>query len=619
MARPTRFTWGSSPTTQEKLSFRERLRLTFDVRLALRLAWESAPKHLLSIGPLKIVGGLLPLASLYLTKLVVDALSVALSSPHPVEHFARVVFLIIAAGAVGILGSVLGGISGLIGQAQGMLVGDHVQSLIQQKSLDLDLEFYEDPQYYDTLQRARQDGGNLPVRIVQNITSLAQGVVNLIAMLGLLLSFSPLMVGVLVIAAIPSVIVKLKYTDIRYQWQRDRTERNRLLGSYDGMISGSYFAKEVRLYDLGALLRERWMRLRKELRGESIELARRQTMTGFVAQTAGAAIVFVGVLFMARNALVGGITLGSLAMYYQAFQRGLSTLRSLMMEVADLYEGNLFLTNLQEFFRQERRVTEPANPRPIARPIREGIRFESVSFRYPRCEKLVLRDVSLKLAPDEVVAIVGENGSGKTTMMKLLCRLYNPTEGRILLDGHDLREYASRDLRREIGVIFQDFAKYPVTARENIWIGDLTKDPSSDAIEAAARLAGIHHDLAKLPKGYDTLLARWFTDGEELSIGQWQKIALARAFLRDSQIIVLDEPTSSMDARSEYEVFLHFRELLKGRSAIIVSHRFSTVRLADRIYVVEEGRVIEEGSHETLVARDGVYAKMYSLQAAAFR
>ncbi|MBN1423633.1 ABC transporter ATP-binding protein [Candidatus Fermentibacteria bacterium] len=620
MARPIDFKWGRPRTAApEKLSPRERLRLTFDVRLPLRLAWESAPKHLVSIAPLKVIQGVLPLASLYLMKVIIDAFTFAVSSGDPMSQLPRVVFYIVIAGLVGALGTVLGGISGLIGEAQGMIVGDHVQGLIQDKCLDLDLEFFEDPDYYDTLQRARQEGGSRPVRTVQNLTALVEGVVNLVAMMGLLLSFSPFMGAVMFIAAIPSVFMRLKYTDIRYRWQRERTERNRMVGAYDALMSGLGHAKEVRLYQLGGLLQDRWLELRRSLRGEYLDLARQRTVAGFWAQMAGALIVFGGVVLIARGALLGAITVGSMVMYYQAFQRGLSTLRSLMMGLADLYEGNLFLTNLQEFFQQTRRISEPALPKPIARPITSGIRFEGVSFRYPRCEKLVLKDIDMTLAPGEVVAVVGENGSGKTTMMKLLCRLYDPENGRILLDGVDLREYSTLAVRREIGVIFQDFARYPVTARENIWFGDLTKEVDGADIEEAARRAGIHDTITGLPKGYDTLLGRWFKGGEELSIGQWQKIALARAFLRDSQIIVLDEPTSSMDARSEYEVFVHFRQLLKGRSAIIVSHRFSTVRLADRIYVVEEGRVIEHGSHEDLVRADGVYAKMYALQAAAFR
>lgn len=601
------------------LPLAQRIRLAVDLRLPLRLAWESAPRHLVAMVPLRILSGLLPLAGVFLTKRVVDALSQALASPHPAASFPQVVVLVVAAGALAAVGMVVGGIAGLVNQAQSMLVADHVQNLIHAKCLQLDLEHYEDPSYYDTLQRARQEGFSVPVRIVQNLTSLAQGVVNLGAMLGVLISFSPFLVLVLALAAVPSVATKLCFAEIRYRWQRDRTEKQRLLSSLDAMITGSHYAKEIRLFHLGNLLRSRWRELRGSLRRETMQLAARQTKAGFLAQALGAAVVFLAVLFVVRGSLSRGLSLGSLVMYYQAFQRGLSSLKSLMMDVADLYEGNLFLTNLQEFLQQTPTVPDPPRPVPLPAPLRGHVRFEHVSFGYPRSEALALHDVCLEVRPGEVVALVGENGSGKTTIIKLLCRLYDPSAGRIVLDGFDLRDFAVGELRRHVSVIFQDFAHYPFSARENIWVGDVGLDPCDEAIPRAAMAAGIHEALTRLPQGYETLLARWLTGGQELSIGQWQRLALARAFLRDAPLVVLDEPTSALDARAEYEIFTHLKGLLRGRSAILVSHRFSTVRLADRIYVLRAGRIVEQGTHHELLAQGGLYATMFTLQASAFR
>jgi ATP-binding cassette subfamily B protein len=491
--------------------------------------------------------------------------------------------------------------------------------VIQTRALELDLAHYENATYYDIMHRAKREGAGRPAMILSSLTGLVQNTIGLLAILGLIVSFSPVMAIALFFAATPVVVVKLAYSERMYKWQRERTNTERLVAFYDWMISGIRFAKEIRLFQLGDLFRSRYGRLRVQLRRERLDLARKQTVAELVAQTAGTATVFAAFAAIARGAVVGKLTVGAVVMYYQAFQRGLSQLRQILVSLAGLYEGNLFLSNLYEFLEQKPQVVDPESPRPVPRPMVSGIEFHGVHFRYENNNHEVLTDACLRIAPGEVIALVGENGSGKTTLIKLMCRLYDPTHGAITLDGRDIREYAATELRAQMGVIFQDFAQYPVSARENIWFGDVIRDPRDPAIEHAARKSGIHDTLLELPKGYDSTLGKWLEEGEELSFGQWQKIALARAFLRDAQLIVLDEPTSSLDARSEYEIFCRFRDLLEGRSAILVSHRFSTVRLADRIYVLEHGRVTEAGSHAELVARGGTYARMYELQAAAYR
>jgi ATP-binding cassette, subfamily B, bacterial len=310
---------------------------------------------------------------------------------------------------------------------------------------------------------------------------------------------------------------------------------------------------------------------------------------------------------------------GDLVMYYQAFQRVQGFLQGILSSLTGLYADNLFLSNLYEFLDLKRTVAEPAVARPVPQPMRVGIVFDHVSFQYPGGTRKAIEDVSLVIRPGEVVALVGENGSGKTTLIKLLCRLYDPTGGSITLDGIDLRQFETHALRREIAIIFQNYAHYHLSAEENIWLGNASLPPDRERVAAAARRSGADEVIRGLPRGYDTILGKRFADGEELSVGEWQKVALARAFMRDAQILVLDEPTSSMDAKAEYEVFQNFRKLVAGRSAILISHRFSTVRMADRIHVLQHGRVIEGGSHDELIRAGGTYARLFEMQARHYR
>jgi ATP-binding cassette subfamily B protein len=306
-------------------------------------------------------------------------------------------------------------------------------------------------------------------------------------------------------------------------------------------------------------------------------------------------------------------------MYYQAFQRGQDALREVLNSLAGLYEDNLFLFNLQEFLESKPKVIEPSHPQPIPQLKQKGIQFHHVSFQYPSSNRKGLEDISLTIQPGEVVALVGENGAGKTTLIKLLCRLYDPTAGTITFEGVDLKDLATDDLRRQISIVFQDYAKYHLTANENIWLGNIDLPPHDEHIEKAARKAGADDVIKSLPKGYETMLGNWFEDGEELSIGQWQKIALARAFLRDAQIIVLDEPTSALDPKAEAQVFEKFRQLLEGQSAILISHRLSTIKMADRIYLLEHGTITESGTHQELMQLGGTYAHLFETQAQHYR
>jgi ATP-binding cassette subfamily B protein len=568
---------------------------------------------------LLVVQGALPLLSLYLMKLVVDAVVTGLAASDQGAAFGQVALLIGLTGGVTLLGALSRSIAGLVSEAQAQVVTDHVQDVLHAKSIEVDLEYYENPQYYDTLHRAQREAPFRPTRILNGLLQVGQSAISLLAVAGLLFSLHWAVTAILFAAVIPGVLVRLRYSGEMYRWQRERTPAERRAWYLNWMLTGDTHAKEIRLFDLGSLFMERFRALRQRLRRERLQIATKRSLAELVTQASTTLAVFGSYAFIAYRTVQGAITLGDLVMYYQAFQRGQAYLQGLLQSVAGLYEDNLFLSSLYEFLDLKRKVGDPSRPKPVPRPMQTGIVFDHVHFQYPGGARNVLEDINLTIRPGEVVALVGENGSGKTTLIKLLCRLYDPTGGIISLDGTDLRQFQVAALRREISVIFQDYAHYNLTARENIWFGNIDLPPDQERIVGAARHAGADGVITGLPHGYETILGKWFEDGEELSVGEWQKVALARAFVRDAQVIVLDEPTSAMDARAEYEVFTRFRELAEGRTTILISHRFSTVRMADRICVLEGGTIVESGTHDELVQRGARYAHLFETQARYYR
>lgn len=592
---------------------------TLQLGRALRFVWQSAKGWTIANGVLLVMQGVLPLLPLYLMKLMVDAVTAGLAAPDKEAAFRHVVFLVVLMGGVTLLAALTRSIAGLVSQGQSLAVTDHMNEVLHAKSIEVDLEYYESAQYYDTLHRAQGDAPFRPTSIVNGLVQIGQNGISLLAMAGLLFSFHWIIAAILFIAVIPGIAVRLRYAGKMYHWQREQASTERQAGYLNWMLTGSNYAKEIRLFDLGPLFMDRFRDLRKKLRRGRLGIMARRSVAELVTQTSVNVAIYGSYAFIAYRAVQGTITLGDLVMYYQAFQRGQGFLQMLLGSLAGLYEDNLFLSNLYEFLDLKRKVIEPVHGRPIPQPMQTGIVFNHVSFQYPTGTKNVLEDISLIIKPGEVVALVGENGSGKTTLIKLLCRLYDPTEGTISLDGMDLRQFETAALRREITVIFQDYAHYHLTARENIWLGNTALPPDHERVIAAARRSGADDVINVLPHGYETVLGKWFEDGEELSIGEWQKVALARAFLRDAQIIVLDEPTSSMDAKAEYAVFQNYRQLASGRTSILISHRFSTVRMADRIYVLRDGRIIEGGTHEELIRVGGTYAHLFETQAQHYR
>jgi ATP-binding cassette subfamily B protein len=554
-------------------------------------------------------------------KLIVDNVAFSVTAPDKVSVFWDVGLLIVLAAGVALFGALCQLMSGLVHEAQALAVTDHMYDILHGKSIQVDLAYYENPRYFDTLHRAQQEGPYRPATILNALVRLGHNGIALAAMAGLLLAFHWGVAVILFAAAIPGVLVRLKYSEKLYRWQRERTSTDRKASYLNWLLTGDIHAKEIRVFDLGPLLIDRFSDLRKKLRSEKLEITRKKSVADLFAQASATVAVFGSFGFIAYRTVQGVITLGDMVMYFGAFQRGLGYLREMLGGLADVYENNLFLSDLYEFLDLEPRVKDPVHPRPVPKPIKKGVVFDHVSFQYPtgNGHSKVLEDVSFSIPPGEVVALVGENGSGKTSLIKLLCRLYDPLKGKITLDGTDIREFNTASLQREVSVIFQDYAKYYLTARENIWLGNIDLLPKDERVAAAAHQADAKTFIEQLPKGYETVLGRWFDDGQELSVGEWQKVALGRAFLRDAQIIVLDEPTSSLDPKAEYKVFRRMRDLLNGRTAILISHRFSTVRMADRIFVLDGGKVVEQGTHEALIGEGGRYAKLFEKQSQHYK
>ena len=598
----------------QSVSTRKKIVEILRIDRALRLVWQAGKGWTVGSFGVLMVQGLLPLLALYLMKLIVDAVSMAITEPDKTAAMHSIFLLIGMAGAVALVTVFFQQVAGWIHEAQSLCVTDHVFDLLHEKSVSVDLEYYENPEYLDTLHRAQQEGPFRPTQILEGLTRVGQSGISLVAIAGLLFVFHWSIPIILLAAAVPGVLVRIRYSGKMYQWQKHHTQTERKSRYYNWMLTGDAHAKEIRLFGLAEVFIQRFSRLRHILRKEKIAMVKQRSVADLFAQFLATLLVFATFGVIAKRAVTGGITLGDMVMFFGAFQRGLGNMKDLLGGLADLYNDSLFLTNLYAFLDLTPKVTPSPEPVLVPIPIKQGIEFRNVWFRYPSGRQDVLKDISFTMDPGEVVALVGDNGSGKTTLIKLLCRLYDPTSGSIRIDNTDLKELDKASLQSQLSVIFQDYVKYFLPARENIWFGNVDCSQDSDHIMDAARKADAHEMITELPDGYDTMLGKWFEKGEELSMGQWQKIALARAFFRNAQVIILDEPASSLDVKTEYDIFNQFYRLIQGKSAILISHRLSTVRMADRILLLKHGRIAEQGSHEALMRMDGAYAELFRIQ-----
>ena len=547
-------------------------------------------------------------------KRLIDTLTLGVSGATP-DTFQAALLWIGLIGLVSLLGDGCSALSKLTQTVQTEAVSDRVHSLLHTKSIQVDLQYYENTDYYNTLHRAQEQATYRPQMVLASLLQVGQSGLSLLGILALLSSLNWMVPLLLSIATIPGILMRVRYTGKAYGRVSSWTESERQSDYFHTLLTTEPHAKEIRLFNLGSLFSQWFQTLRTKIRREKIYLATQQSRIDLITNGSATLAVCVAGGITAHQTIQGAITLGGFVMYYQAFGRGQGFLRELLTNLIGLYENSLFLQDFYQFLDLKPTIVEPEDPKPLSPSWETGIRLENVSFNYAHSQRSVLKNINLTIEPGEVVAIVGANGAGKTTLIKLLCRLYQPTMGTITLDGVDLGDYSMTELRRQISVLFQDYIHYQLTVKENIWLGDIEVEPDSERIWAAAHKAGAHPTIDRLPHGLDTRLGNWFEQGEELSIGQWQKIALARTFLRDARLVILDEPTSALDPQAEAEVFARFRQLVRGRTAIIISHRLSTIKMVDRILVLSDGQLAESGSHEELMQQQGLYARLFTTQA----
>jgi len=589
-------------------------------RRALELVWTTSRPLTITLALLTLLAGALPAAVAYIGALIVDSVvgAIRIHEASGVANYTEVLrYVGLEALIVALLAAAQRGIS----LCQSLLraqLGQRVNVMILEKALTLELRHFEDSEFYDKLTRARREASSRPLSLVMRTFGLVQNAVSLISYAVLLIKFSPWAVLVLLLAGLPAFIAEAKFSGDAFRLFRWRSPETRMQLYLETVLAREDHAKEVKLFELGPLLLRRYRSIFDKLYAADRDLTIRRDSWGFAMGLVSTAALYGGYAWIAIETVTGGITLGAMTMYLMLFRQGQAAVSASLSAIGGMYEDNLYLSTLYEYLEQP--VTPATGEIQKGPQPDDGVRFENVSFTYPGAEKPALQEVTLHIRPGESLALVGENGSGKTTLIKLLTRLYQPTSGRILLEGKDLNEWDEVTLRRRIGVIFQDFARYQLLVGENIGAGDVREFANEGRWHEAAEKGMATPFVSELPAGFHTQLGRWFNDGRELSGGQWQKIALSRAFMRsEADILVLDEPTAAMDAGAEATVFEHFRSLTSERIAILISHRFSTVRMADQIAVLEEGRIVEHGSHAQLLSNGGRYAKLFELQARGYR
>ncbi len=610
----------------ERPTWRQRLEALSNVPPLIKMVWETHRGYAAAIVVLRALRAVVPLAVLWIGKLIIDGVvgAVQTHAAGQTVDWSHLVRLVLIELAIAVFGEGLARGNALVESLLGDLFSNGVSVRLMEHAATLDLRQFEDPKFYDHLERARRQTVGR-IGLIALLLGTAQSLITLASLAAALLVYVPWLLLLLAVAVLPSFLGETHFASLGYSLLYRWTPERRQLDYLRFTGASDETAKEIKLFGLSGWLTGRYAKLAQAFYQANAQLAIRHSIVSALFVTLGTLgyygaygwIIYLTVT--GYHSPAGVFTLGVLTFLAASFRQSRDLIQNVLLSLSQIYEQSLYLADLFTFFAMRPSIRSLPGARPVPRPIARGFEFRDVGFRYPGGEKWAVRNLSFTLEPGERVALVGENGAGKTTLVKLLGRLYDPDEGAILLDGVDLKEYDVASLHRTIGVIFQDFVKYEMLVRENIGVGEIAAVDDTRRIEQAASRSLASDVVARFPTHLEQMLGRRFEGGVELSGGEWQKVALARAYLRDAEVLILDEPTAALDARAEYQVFVRFAELTKGKIAVLISHRFSTVRMADRILVLEQGRIIESGKHDALVAQGGTYAELFGLQAAGYK
>lgn len=583
-------------------------------RRSLKLVWSVVPYWTTLWAIFLVIQAVLPGITIYLTKLTIDNFISLKGSSDYSSQINHSILLLVLTGASLLFTEVLQFLIDWIRTVQADNLTDYLKNLIHKKAIEVDFEFYESPQYYDLLEQAQSESLSKPLSLLENFGSVLQSTITLLTFSTILLSYGWWIPLLLLFGALPSLYIYFRSDRLYHKWWKQTATDRRWLNYFDSMISHSAAAAEMRIFNLNEHFRSRFQNLRLRLRAEKMRHLRRQLSGKLFASLLALFTAAAGVGWVALQVLRGIATIGDLAVFYQVFTRGQSLMRTFLGGISQTFNNTLYLENLFVFLDLQPKIVSPANPIPFPREIRYGISFNNLTFGYPGEKRRAIEDFSLFIPAGSIVALVGVNGAGKSTLIKLLCRFYDPTDGNVEIDGIDIKRFDVAELRKNLSLYFQFPLHYHETAAQNIAFGDVQKKPKPEEIQTASQRAGAHDFISKLPGKYETLLGKWFADGCELSGGQWQRMALARAYYRQSPILILDEPTSFMDSWAEVEWFNHLRQLTEDRTGFIITHRFTIAMRADIIHVIDEGSIIESGTHEELLRQKGFYAESWQSQ-----